>query len=556
MKRNILIVIIALGTFSSYCQFLPVHVHNKPIYDFLEEMAALKFIDVNTMVKPWSREFVFKQLKKLDDLRDKLNNRQKEELQYFLRDYEKDNYHRRIELQNKVEKESQLLGFDLNKKERWKQDNTFRWDLLYYQDSLFSIRINPILGYQFWFRDDGEIISHRWSMAEAEAVVGEHWSFYASYRDNLEEQILTKPEYFTTRFGAPYKRNSEYHETRGGIYYSWDWGNIGFAKDHFEWGTNVHSSNIFSARHPSIAHISLEIKPADWFQFNFVHGQLVSDVVDSIKSYFTTGGTYRTVTIPKYISANIFSAKPTNWLQFSVGNSVIYSDFNHWGYLIPLYFFKSVDHTLNSMYKTGQSGQNSQVFTEFVLIPAKGIRLNGTFYIDELSISRVTDPNLHNFISSKIGLMLIDFPLRNLHCFGEYTRTTPMTYQHNIGTTTFETNSFNLGHYLRDNSQEFFGMIRFRPTAHLRMELSGWLAQHGDDYIYGLEENCCSYPVLENISWQQKAIKFSMSYYLFHSGRMFAELLYQSTTGNVEKYTPDFFHGKHLYLSLGAHFGL
>jgi hypothetical protein len=556
MKRIIFNVIIIFVASYSYGQFVPVHVHNKPIYEFLEEMATLKFIAVNTAVKPWSREFVYTCLNSLDGVSEKLNIRQKNELQYFLRDFAKDSFNRRTGLKKKGIRESRLLGFDLKKQGKWSQRNSFRWDLLYYQDSQFSIRINPILGYESSFRDDGEVISHRWSMAEAEATVGKSWSFYANYRDNKVNEILAEPTYFTTRYGAPYKRNSEFHESRGGIYYSWNWGSLGFVKDHFEWGSNVHSSNIFSARHPSIAHISLEIKPANWFQFNFINGQLVSNVVDSTKSYFSTGGTYRTVMRSKYISANLFTVKPTQWFQFSVGNSIIYSDRYHWGYLIPLYFYKSVDHTLNSMDRYGTSGQNSQVFSEVLLLPLRKVRIHGTFFIDELSVARTLDSNLHNFISYKIGISLVEFPFQNIQCYGEFTRTTPMTYQHNIATTTFETNSFNLGHYLRDNSQELYGMIRFKPTAHLRLELSGWLAQHGDDYIYGLEENCCSNPVLENITWQQKAIQFSLSYYLLHSGRIFAELLYQSTTGNVDKYTPDFFHGKHLYLSLGAHYGL
>ncbi len=100
-------------------------------------------------------------------------------------------------------------------------------------------------------------------------------------------------------------------------------------KDHFTWGTNYNGSNIFSGRTPSFAHIKVNLKPVSWFEFNYVHGWLVSEVVDSSRSYFLVnsyGTDYREVFYKKFIATNLFTFTPLKKLKISVGNSIVYSD--------------------------------------------------------------------------------------------------------------------------------------------------------------------------------------------------------------------------------------
>ena len=76
------------------------------------------------------------------------------------------------------------------------------------------------------------------------------------------------------------------------------------------------------------------------------------------RSYYDSD-TPREVYRPKYIAANMFTFTPWKRLNISVGNSIVYSDMNvHPAYLIPVLFYKSVDHTLNQ----GIDNQNSQMF--------------------------------------------------------------------------------------------------------------------------------------------------------------------------------------------------
>lgn len=72
------------------------------------------------------------------------------------------------------------------------------------------------------------------------ATIGKHWVFYANLRDNSESELLSQPDYFTQREGGNYKignggsAGGDYSEMRGGIIYSWNWGDFGLVKDHIQ----------------------------------------------------------------------------------------------------------------------------------------------------------------------------------------------------------------------------------------------------------------------------------------------------------------------------------
>jgi hypothetical protein len=131
------------------------------------------------------------------------------------------------------------------------------------------------------------------------------------------------------------------------VFMVWEWGNLSLEKDHLEWGDNYNGANILSGRTPSYAMIKLHMNPAPWLDFNYHHGWLVSQVVDSVQSYYPNpGDPLKTVYRNKYIAANMFTVTPFERLNISVGNSIIYSEMNVQPiYMIPFMFFKSVVHT-------------------------------------------------------------------------------------------------------------------------------------------------------------------------------------------------------------------
>jgi hypothetical protein len=345
--------------------------------------------------------------------------------------------------------------------------------------------------------------------------------------------------------------------------YSWKWGAFGIIKDHEEWGSNYFGSNILSGHTPSFAHIKLQLNPVRWFEFNYMHGWLVSEVIDSSRSYWN-GNTFREVFHNKFIASNMFSFFPVRYLNISLGNSIVYSDIGvQPAYLIPFLFYKSVDHTLNST--SNYAGQNSQMFFDISSRIIKHLNLYFTCFIDELSVKRIGDKNRHNFVSYKGGVRLSNWPLQNVILTGEYTFTLPMTYQHFISTTTFESNKYNLGHYLRDNSRDLYLSIQYKPVRGLHFKLSYNYAEHGNNYVYGQYEPADEAPVMENITWRKSVITFKTRYELVNNTYMFFNVSFGDIKGfdvdgisaddYLNMYTPEFFHGKTNTISFGANVG-
>ena len=310
-----LAILILLSVFPAFSQEVPHPVSNTGIYQFLDELATDQIISINSAIKPYSRLFISRCLIEAQEKRDQLSVRQQEELGFYLMDFGK-------EASSKEQLfTSSYFGAPDNKKSheedlfsrliKGRRENK-RWDFFYYRDSLFSITVNPVLGGELFLNSSGKATYWR-NGAEARAYVGK-WGFYASLRDNHEKPFLGLPQFITPRQGGHIKGSTDWSEMQGGITYSWKWGSAGFVKDNIEWGTNYNGANIFGGRNPSFIQLRLQLKPAKWFTFNYIHGWLNSMVVDSTNSYWLTnsyGTDYREVYHKKFIAANMFTFTPS-----------------------------------------------------------------------------------------------------------------------------------------------------------------------------------------------------------------------------------------------------
>lgn len=60
------------------------------VYEFLDEMAQEKKIELNSAVKPYSRMFIAKKLEEINEQKTDLNKRQQKELAFYLKDFNKE----------------------------------------------------------------------------------------------------------------------------------------------------------------------------------------------------------------------------------------------------------------------------------------------------------------------------------------------------------------------------------------------------------------------------------------------------------------------------------
>jgi hypothetical protein len=526
-------------------------------------MANEKLIQINSAIKPYSKMFIYEKLKEVENKYNKnntiLNKRQVSELNFYLQAYI-------LEGNPPLEVKKQI-----NICKSRNDKNSFAWNPLGYlhKDSVFSFALKPIYGLEYSVNENGGNF-HNWGGGEMYGYVGKHLSFYGSLRDNNEDMNLIRPEYYTLREGVPVKNfgaeGVDYSETRGGMMYNWKWGSVGIIKDHVQWGEGYHGTNIQSAHAPSFAMITLNINPAWWFDFNYYHGWLVSQVVDTANSYWTNG-VYRVVYFPKYIAANMFTFYPIHNLNISIGNSIVYSDVGgggpHLAYLIPFLFYKSVDHTLNATNSDGESGQNAQMYLSIGSRNIKHLHMYFTLFADDFSVRHITIKDQLNYLSYKAGFRLSNFPLTNVAFTFEWTRTNPYVYQHAIETTTYESNKYNMGHYLRDNSREFYFALSYKPLRGLHFMTSYTLAQHGTDADYvecKLDPNCNSHehPFMDRVIWEDQQIDFSARYEIVANTYLFLTYRFSNITGDqeaVEKYTPSYYHGKTNTFTFGANIG-
>ncbi|MFO7370368.1 MAG: hypothetical protein R6X09_08880 [Bacteroidales bacterium] len=528
-------------------QSVYTHVSNTRIYDFIDELASEKLIVINSAIKPYTRTFIYEKLKEASGKKDQLNSRQQKELEHYL-DY--------YTFGNEANYLPQKAKLNLFRKSEHTATSLQHLGL-YYSDSLFNFALRPILGLNYLSNASGDY-THTYRGLEAFASVGRHFSFYADLRDNTVDHILVQPTYLTQETGGAYKGSpqvaggADFSEMRGGIMLSWPFLQVGFVKDHPVWGNNYHGAIIQSGRTPSLPMVKLHISPVKWLDFNYFHAWLVSDVVDSSLTYLLPTGGHRDTYKNKFMAANLFTITPIEGLNISFGNSIIYSDQSvNLAYLIPVFFYKSVDHTLTS---TKIVNQNSQMFADISMRLIRHTHFYLSAFWDDFAAKRVTDPDIHNFYAYKLGGMVSNWPLRNVSVTGEYFRSVPITYKHYAPTLTYESNSYNLGPYLRDNSEEIFVALDVKPLPRLYARYAYTNARHGNEYQYEDGRVAVEYPILQDNTWTQVSHSLTVSYEFFTNCHLTLEYLGSNTKGYdadeqpaqyyLDRFTPEFFQGR------------
>ena len=415
MKRlSIIFLLLSLGLYS-IAQNIPVPLTQVKLYDFLDELLTDGIITHQTAVRPYTRKQVADMLvaaQKSDTL---LHPRQQKELAFYLNEFA-------------LERDTMVNNYV-----QYTDHSTYNVSLADPQfsyrtkDSMFKLRLRPILGGNITASKKGAIF-HRWYGAELQIDIAKHLSIWGSLRDNswsgnwlckkqfpseearrvaasihygggyipsIERYSITQPA-LTARAGVQYKEanyGGDFSDSKGGIsLYSW-WGSISLQRENIQWGDAYHSSNILSGRAPAVPMISLQLTPCKWFQFDYFHAWLVSNVVDSTYSYTenTTKDSVPAINYRptnKFMAANMFTFVPlaslsnrriANLLSISLGNSIIYAERNiQAAYLIPIAFYKSLDHLLTKGVAT--QNQNSQAFASISIRPVQHLHLYGSFY--------------------------------------------------------------------------------------------------------------------------------------------------------------------------------
>jgi hypothetical protein len=172
------------------------------------------------------------------------------------------------------------------------------------------------------------------------------------------------------------------------------------------------------------------------------------------------------------MAANMFTFIPIKQLSFSLGNSIIYAEENiQAAYLIPIAFYKSLDHLLTKGTRT--QNQNSQAFASISIRPVEHLHIYGSFYLDEFSLKRLKPSNKENNpLSYLVGFHWSGWPIKGLSLKGEFVRSYIACYTHSIDALTWQSNSFDMGHYMGDNAQSIYTELAYRPIRGMLIKMS------------------------------------------------------------------------------------
>lgn len=508
MKRlgvSILLMCICCGL---WAQNIPVALNYTKVYDYIDELITDGIVVNQTAVRPYTRNQIADMLVQAQKADSLLSNRQRNELKFYLNEFA---------LENELMVDNYIQYTDHRTFSLSLIDPQFSYKSL---NNMFKFRIRPILGADITGSKKGVLVQ-RWWGAELQMDIAKHLSVWGSLRDNSWNGNWLNQDYYPSSnaringarihygasqvmpalsplAGVQYKEASyggDFSDSKGGInLYSW-WGSIGIQRESLSWGDAYHSSNILSGRNPAVPMITLQLTPCRWFQFDYFHAWLVSNVIDSTTYYLenTTQGTnalpnYRPYN--KFMAANMFTFTPVKQLSISFGNSIVYAEQTiQAAYLIPIAFYKSLDHLLTKGVRT--QNQNSQAFASLSLRPVNHLHLYGSFFLDEIKFSRFkpSEPE-NNPISYLVGFNWSGWPVDGLSLRGEFMRSYIACYTHSIDVLTWESNSYNMGHYMGDNAQSIYGELAYRPVRGLLLKLS---------YTHDTKYNSYSY-LRDNIS--------------------------------------------------------
>ena len=573
-------------------QNIPVPLTQVKLYDFLDELLADGVLVHQTAVRPYSRKQVATMLLEAQDADSLLNIRQKKDLAFYLNEFA-------------LERDTMVSNYV-----QYTDHSTYNVSLADPQfsyrskDNMFKMRLRPILGGNFLMSKKG-VIFHRWYGAELQMDIAKHLSIWGSLRDNSWSGDWLSKTYFPTdndrRLGArihygasqlqpalmpiagvQYKEanyGGDFSDSKGGIsLYTW-WGSISVQRENIRWGDAYHASNILSGRAPAAPMISLQLTPCKWFQFDYFHAWLVSNVVDSTYYYVeeTTNGAVRNYRpMNKFMAANMFTFTPIKQLSISFGNSIIYAERSiQAAYFIPIAFYKSLDHLLTKGVRT--QNQNSQAFASLSVRPVEHLHLYGSMFVDEIKFSRFKPSNKENNpLSYLVGFNWSGWPVKGLSLKAEFVRSYIASYIHSIEVLDYTTNSFDMGHYLGDNAQSIYAELAYRPIrgmlikasytndtkynsyAYLRNNISATIAQKPFDHAIFRNEVV----QLDGVYEVHPNMYMTLTLQYNHArgfDNIKTDALPSEDIGNaqyyLDKYMPRYFQGKNLSVSAAFSFG-
>lgn len=443
---------------------------NSPVYAYLYRMAQKGLIEWKDYQLPIDRRSIATAIHQLSAIQDQLSAIELKELRFYQQEYAFDGPDSLSEAKVLFEK-----------------DASSRFRVARFDKGETKIFADPLIGFQLLKAGDKNSGQY-FSGVRLAGYVGKRWGFNFSFRDNTEkgDTLVHTSSFSPVEAVVPTiksERLINYSNLNYNIAYRWDNGSLSAGQENLSWGYGLSGNIALSGRAPSFPFIKFDFQPFKWLHFNYFHGWLQSNLIDSSRSYNTGTGIFddrRELFIPKFIAHHSVTVTPVKGLDISIGESMVYSDKLNFAYLIPVNFFKIYDQ-LNSRYNI-RAGDNSQFFG-FISSRnhLKNTHLYAQVFIDEIRASKVFNKKeRRNQLGYTLGINRTDLFTGYLTAGVEYSRINPFVYNNLIPAQTYESHSYSLGDWMGNNADRLYLFAQYIPLPKLRIKLAHQTIRKGE----------------------------------------------------------------------------
>ena len=200
MKKALFLLISIVISFHAITQVVYEDINNLGIYEFLDELASLKIIEINSVVKPYSRKFIAEKLLEANKRTSRqagkkfaLNKRQRKELNFYIQDYQidlrcgiREKQKAKSEIDNQQPTTDCPIEYDHKLGSLFKKKPAFAVPLnplaFQYKGRLFTFSARPTLGITYMVNENGSAMHKYWG-GSMFGYIGRNFGFYASLTD-------------------------------------------------------------------------------------------------------------------------------------------------------------------------------------------------------------------------------------------------------------------------------------------------------------------------------------------------------------------------------------
>jgi hypothetical protein len=442
---------------------------NVEAHTYLARMAQKGFIQLNDIIQPIERIKIANALNLIYQQKENLSVIELKELQFYLQEYNQDLIADSI-IKNEI-------GFFV--KDAYQRPRIF---FIHTKD--FSMNLDPNVSANF-IGGGGLDITQVSNGLNLWGKVGRKWGYQLMYRDVTE--LGNVRDFYTVNkldfrrqesktgiilVGLNDDKKINHSDIRATINYSFKNGSISFGKDQIVWGYGENGRIVLSDRAPSFPLIRFDYNPVKWLRFNYFHGWLNSEIVDSTKTYPTynggVSGDIRIINRQKFIASHTLQFNLKKGLDLAIGESIIYSDQLDPGFLIPINLFKIYDN--NKSNYLINAGSNGQYFLQLSSRnQIKNTHLYGSLFIDEIRLASIFNKaKSRNQLGYTIGGSVTDYFTPYLTLGAEYTRVNPFVYNNLIPAQTYTQYNYSLGDWMGSNFQRKMIFARYNYLPKLK----------------------------------------------------------------------------------------